>query len=60
MVEVVEVEVVEVVEVAVVGAVGEEVAGAVGEEVAGGHHQIGHTMIWDHFRRGTGIHFLHC
>ena len=45
------------VEVAVVGAVGEEVAG--GEGVAGGHHQIGHTMIWDHFRRGIGIHFLH-
>ncbi len=41
-------------------AVGEEVAVAVGEEVAGGHHQIGHTMIWDHFRRGTDIHFLHC
>ena len=45
-------------------AVGEEEAvvvavGAVGEEVAGGHHQIGHTMIWDHFRRGIGIHFLH-
>ena len=25
--------------------------------VAEGHHQIGHTMIWDHFRRGIGIHF---
>ena len=40
--------------------VGEEVAVEVGEEVAGDHHQIGHTMIWDRSRRGTGIHFLHC
>ena len=32
-------------------------AEAVGEvEAAGvGHHQIGRTMIWDHFHRGTGI-----
>ena len=41
------------------------VAVAVGEAVAevgvgvGDHHQIGHTMIWDRSRRGTGIHFLH-
>ena len=55
----VEVEVAEEAVVAVEVEVAEEAVVAVGEEVAGGHHQIGHTMIWDHFRRGIGIHFLH-
>ena len=40
-------------------AVGEEEAAVVAVGV-GDHHQIGHTMIWDRSRRGTGIHFLHC
>ena len=35
----------------VVAAVAEGVVAAVAE----GHHQIGRTMIWDHFHRGTGI-----
>ena len=45
------------------GEVVEEVAVAEGEVVAevaeGAHRQIGHTIIWDHFHRGTGIPSLH-
>ena len=52
-----EVAVVAVAEVVGVGVVVAEVAVVA---VAEGHHQIGHTMIWDHFRRGIGIQFLHC
>ena len=40
--------------VGVVAAVAEAV-GVVAAVGVGGHHQIGRTMIWDHFHRGTGI-----
>ena len=53
------VEVVAAVEAAA-GVEAEAAAGVETEEgevvgVAAGHHQICHTMIWDHFHRGTGI-----